>query len=149
MIKYLDCLKTVKLTTTGTVQRKLAREGCSKQGLAVIAVLLAQRFFFPFGLFYSQDHDAVTPFFPSLSKLSNIPLFASFQSHGLFFLLIIVICMHINTCNYIHTYILKYNLLNLDNLAGIYVFRAGGLGLNSQLACSSLGKIVSPTLGVP
>ena len=88
-VKYLDCLKTPKLTTTGTVQRNLVREGCSKQGQAIIAVRLAQRFlfcFFPFEFFYSQDYDAVIPFFSfSFQTLQTLPLFASFQSHGLFF----------------------------------------------------------------
>lgn len=129
-VKYLDCLKTLKLTTIGTVQRNLVREGCSKQGLAAIAVLLAQRFLFcfsPFEFFYSQIMMQLYHFF---LLFPNSPNFTSLcfvsKSWPLFF---ISCCyMHINTCNYTHTSIPKYNLLNLDNLAGMYVFRAGGLG---------------------
>lgn len=87
--KYLDCVKTLKLTNTGTIWRKLIREWHSTQGLAAVPLLLPQHFDFifscPLWFFYSQDYDIVKPFSPSLQTLQYTPLWFLSKSWPLFF----------------------------------------------------------------
>lgn len=78
-------------------------------------------------------------FFPS--KSSRVPIHTLHQIHSLSFP---TNRYFIRVCTCIKNYIIKYILLNLDNINLMLDFGAGYLALENQLVSYSLGKVPSP-----
>jgi hypothetical protein len=77
----------------------------------------------------------------SISKPSQIIFLALLQIHELFFFF----ARYTQTDRQTDRQTNKYNPLSLYNVTCMYVFMADRL----VLVCSSLGKTVSPVLGIP